>query len=97
MNEEKFKRVTRILKYADTHPFDDDFIKDYIQSIIKENEKLKNDKMELLKMIDNLEKQKKELRNWVEKMLDYENDIFSVVRVKDVLSMLNKLEEGKNE
>ena len=48
-------------------------------------------------MIDNLEKQKKELRNWVEKMLDYENDIFSVVRVKDVLSMLNKLEEGKNE
>lgn len=40
--------------------------------------------------------QKKELRSWLEEMLDDENDIFSVVRIKDVLSKLNEL-EGKNE
>lgn len=67
------------------------------KKLIKENEKLKNDKMELLKMVDNLEKQKKELRSWLEEMLDNENDIFSVVRVKDVLSKLNELEGEQNE
>ena len=39
----------------------------------------------------------KELRSWLEEMLDDEKDIFSVVRVKDVLSKLNELEGGKNE
>lgn len=38
-----------------------------------------------------------ELRSWLEEMLDNEKDIFSVVRVKDVLSKLNELEGGKND
>lgn len=46
--------------------------------------------------IEQLKEQKKELRSWLEEMLDNESDIFSVVRVKDVLSKLNELESGKN-
>lgn len=45
-----------------------------------------------------LEKEKKhldsviyELEKWLKEMLDSENDIFSVVRVKDVLDKLNEL------
>jgi hypothetical protein len=43
-----------------------------------------------------LKEQRQELKSWLEEMIDDENDIFSVVRVRDILIMLNEL-EGKNE
>ena len=36
-----------------------------------------------------LEEEKKEFIKWLESMLDDDNDIFSVVRVKDVLNKIN--------
>lgn len=102
MNEEKFKRIMRILRNSDTHPLDDDFIKDYIQSLEKENQNLKKQYCERTdcsgrignsKKVEKLLNSYKELKKWLEEMLDDENDIFSVVRVKDVLSKLNELEE----
>lgn len=44
-----------------------------------------------------LKQQRQELRSWLEEMLDDEKDIFSVVRIKDVLSKLNELEGDKND
>ena len=91
------------------------------KKLIKENEKLKNDKMELLKKIDNLQQENEQLkiqlenrtkqyeevwdracnidalRNWLEGMLDDEKDIFSVIRVKDILDKLSELEGIKYE
>ena len=43
-----------------------------------------------------LKEQIQELRCWLEEMLDDKKDIFSVVRIKDVLTKLNEL-EGKND
>ena len=37
------------------------------------------------------------LRNWLEGMLDDEKDIFSVIRVKDILDKLSELEGIKYE
>ena len=52
---------------------------------------------ELQQENNQLKEQKKELRSWLEEMLDNEKDIFSVVRVKDVLSKLNELEGVNND
>lgn len=61
--------------------------------LIKENQELKK-QLENYKKLgfkhlqdknNNLENQQKEFINYLEDMLDDENDIFSVVRVKDVL------------
>lgn len=41
--------------------------------------------------------QQKEFIEWLENMLDDENDIFSVVRVKDVLSKYKEIIGGKDE
>lgn len=51
---------------------------------------LRDENIELSSKID-------ELRSWLEDRLDNENDIFSVVRVRDVIRKLNELEGGKNE
>lgn len=39
----------------------------------------------------------KELKKWLEENLDYENDIFSVMRVKNVLSKIQEIESGSDE
>ena len=44
-----------------------------------------------VEIIKNLENQQKEFIEYLENMLDNENDIFSVVRVKDVLSKFKKI------
>lgn len=49
------------------------------------------------KKVEKLENTIKELRNWLEGMLDDEKDIFSVIRVKDVLDKLSELEGIKYE
>ena len=41
--------------------------------------------------IDKMKKQQKEFIEYLENMLDNKNDIFSVVRVKDVLSKFKKI------
>ena len=41
--------------------------------------------------VDKLENQQKEFINWLESMLDNDRDIFSVVRVKDVLSKYKEI------
>ena len=46
---------------------------------------------------NNLENQQKEFVNYLENMLDDENDIFSVVRVKDVLSKYKEIIGGKDD
>ena len=61
-----------------------------IEEYQKACDEVTSDKMDLENTI-------KELRSWLEEMLDNEKDIFSVVRVKDVLSKLNELEGGKND
>lgn len=38
-----------------------------------------------------------ELKKWLEENLDYENDIFSVMRVKNVLSKIQEIESGSDE
>lgn len=75
-----------------------------ITNLQNNNQKLKNENKKLKKRIELLEHyktlyqslkgQKEEFRKYLKKMLDDENDIFSVVRVKDVLS---KLEESEGE
>ena len=62
------------------------------QELQQENEKNKHYKT----LYQSLKKQKEELRSWLKEMLDNEDDIFSVVRVKDVLSKLEEL-EGVND
>lgn len=64
----------------------------YISSLEQENEKLHHYKT----LYQSLKKQKEELRDWLEEMLDDKDDIFSVVRVKDVLSKLEELEGVKD-
>lgn len=65
-----------------------EFIYKYIENLEKETEKLHHYKT----LYQSLKKQKEELRDWLEEMLDNKYDIFSVVRVKDVLSKLEELE-----
>ena len=44
------------------------------------------------KMLDEKVYQREEdLANWLKEMLDNENDIFSVIRVKDILDKINEL------
>ena len=78
----------------------------YIEQLEQENNQLKEQYCERTdcggrlgnsKKVERLENTIKELRSWLEEMLDNEKDIFSVVRVKDVLSKLNELEGGKND
>lgn len=47
--------------------------------------------------INELKNQQKEFISYLENMLDNENDIFSVVRVKDVLSKYKEIIGGKDE
>lgn len=73
----------------------------YIRQLIMENQKLRNVAINKHKYVSKmedkyiLEKSKKDqFRSWLEEMLDDENDIFSVVRVRDVLFKLNELENN---
>ena len=47
--------------------------------------------------VTKLENQQKEFIDYLENMLDNENDIFSVVRVKDVLSKYNEIMGDEDE
>lgn len=73
---------------------------DYINTLELDNAELRKENQELKKQLENykklgfkhlldknnnLETQQKEFIKYLEDMLDDENDIFSVVRVKDVL------------
>lgn len=55
-----------------------------INKLQEENKYLNVSLIQKVKIISELEK-------WLKEMLDSENDIFSVVRVKDVLDKLNEL------
>ena len=83
---------------------------DNTMGIIEENKDLKKqlDKMKQIqcnflgtgckRKIEEYEVQQKEFIEYLENMLDNENDIFSVVRVKDVLSKYKEtIGEQKNE
>ena len=65
---------------------------------LKDKNKRLQERIELLThyktLYQSLKKEKEEFRKYLKKMLDDENDIFSVVRVKDVLS---KLEESEGD
>ena len=64
-----------------------------ITKVLYEKEKLHHYKT----LYQSLKRQKEELRSWLKEMLDNEDDIFSVVRVKDVLEKLEELEQSKKE
>ena len=80
-----------------------------IEKILNENQELKKqlttyqilhhdckvDNLKNISKIEEMENQQKEFIEFLEKMLDNENDIFSVVRVKDVLSKYNEIIGGK--
>lgn len=80
-------------------------IQGYVEMIEEENQKLKKqvkDKTEDYKrmkdnfdskvdIITKIDTQQKEFIKYLENMLDDENDIFSVVRVKDVLQKYKKI------
>ena len=75
-----------------------EFYKDLSEQLEKENQELKKQLENKYKKVGTLTcellyeentkliNQQKEFIEWLENMLDNENDIFSVVRVKDVLS-----------
>ena len=74
-------------------------IQGYVEMIEEENQKLKK-QLENYKKLgfkhlqdknNNLEKQQKEFIKYLENMLDDENDIFSVVRVKDALQKYREI------
>ena len=77
----------------------------YNQELLKENQSLKKQLEDYKKLgfkylqdkNNNLETQQKEFIKYLENMLDNENDIFSVVRVKDVLSKYKEIIGGKDE
>ncbi len=52
--------------------------------------------LKLLKKNSKQETNWKELKKWLEEMLDNSNDIFSVIRVRDALNKMQEL-ENKNE
>lgn len=61
------------------------------QELKKQLEKLKEEKQEWINLLDMFKNQQKEFINYLENMLDDENDIFSVVRVKDILSKYKEI------
>ena len=74
-----------------------------IEFLIKENQELKKQLEEYKRLgfkhlndkCNKLENQQKEFISYLKNMLDNENDIFSVVRVKDVLSKYKEIIGGK--
>ena len=81
-----------------------DLISKY-NELYKENKELKKQLEEYKRLgfkhlndkCNKLENQQKEFIEYLENMLDNENDIFSVVRVKDVLSKYKEIIGGKDE
>lgn len=83
--------------------------KQKFNELLKENEELKKKLEERTKMYQNaykygqrmedvtitLKAEQKEFISYLEDMLDDENDIFSVVRVKDILKKYNEIIGGK--
>lgn len=73
---------------------------EYIKRLEEENKQLKENNQamqeEMARTWKKLEVIKK-LKSWLLERLDDENDIFSVVRVRDVLFRLNKLENKGEE
>lgn len=77
---------------------------DYIKQLEEEIKKLKNMYNHHYKYASDMEGKyvmakgvTDWLKIWLEEMLDKPNDIFSVVRVKDVLDKIKELEGGSNE
>ena len=75
----------------------------FIDLLIKENQELKKQLEEYKRLgfkhlndkCNKSENQQKKFISYLENMLDNENDIFSVVRVKDVLSKYKEIIGGK--
>ena len=65
------------------------------QELKKQLEEYKQEKQEWINLLDMFKNQQKELIKYLENMLDNENDMFSVVRVKDVLSKYKEIIGGK--
>lgn len=61
-------------------------LKEESEALKKQLEELQEEKQEWINLLDMFKNQQKEFIEYLENMLDNENDIFSVVRVKDVLS-----------
>lgn len=62
-----------------------------------ENQELKKQFEEWKKLLNKFKIQQKEFIKYLENMLDDENDIFSVVRVKDILQKYKKIIEVSDE
>lgn len=107
MNKEElncYHKIFTIIRKTDLLNLDEkDELHLFLMKFKDENKELKslyetqtNFNKELLNKFSKKDRVLKELRSWLEEMIDDENDIFSVVRVRDILIMLNEL-EGKNE
>ena len=111
-DNEKFIEIQGILAFSDIHPADCIKINNLIIELSKENQELKKRLEETNEMIEkcgfvNIEQvmlsycgliaQQKEFINYLENMLDDENDIFSVVRVKDALQKYKEIIGVKDE
>ena len=88
-------------------PIESNLLVSYIKELQQEqeNQELKKQLEEYRRLgfkhlndkCNKLENQQKEFISYLENMLDNENDIFSVVRVKDVLSKCKSIIGGKDE
>lgn len=84
-------------------PIESNLLVSYIKELQQENQELKKQLEEYRRLgfkhlndkCNKLENQQKEFISYLENMLDNENDIFSVVRVKDVLSKYKSIIGGK--
>lgn len=63
----------------------------YVEELKKQLEEYKEEKREWIDLLDMFKNQQKEFIEYLENMLDNENDIFSVVRVKDILSKYKEI------
>lgn len=62
-----------------------------LNSLLEENEKLKKQLKKRKELLNKFKIQQKEFIKYLKKMLDDENDIFSVVRVEDVLQKYKEI------
>lgn len=78
--------INGILKANDMSDFDK-----FCVQHCKEIEELLNERSEWIELLGKFKNQQKELIKWLENMLEDETDIFSVVRVKDVLQKYKEI------
>ena len=63
----------------------------FMKELLEENQKLKKQLEEWKELLNKFKIQQKEFISYLKNMLDDENDIFSVVRVKDVLQKYKEI------